>query len=495
MRKDRSTYRRSTKESAGSRVPEHLLSYMQRSGRAPPMTRFTLAVFVAVTIVASACGGSGGSGSSSGIAPPPVAVKAGEIDRAFGVNGVASVASSAIGTDSSYGFASSQDVTGRIWSTGAVNPPMDFVTATETLIVRFLPTGVLDSSFNGTGIISRTVSTGTFRSGVFIDASHAGATVVERRAVTCDSPCTYPQDSLGRRITVSGAPEPAYGTGGEALFDILVTDAVPDAGGGMLAFGIAGNRAAARRLDVSGRADAAFATNAAVALDCGGSAQAEVSGVRAARLSTGDVLAAFVVREPFATSAICVVRLHGDGTIDTSYGSQGRLKLVDLHYYYTNLVAVLPRPDGGAVVATFHLVTPLPPSRNPCEPGHGQPGLLWVTADGRADSTRPSTVPQLVELSAAAIQPDGRLLLAGVRNGSCGVDAQNPLLLRMNPQGSPDAGFGATGDGFATLVADGLPLSPQHILAGADGAIYVTGSTPQTAGATSIRLAVMKLGG
>ena len=408
---------------------------------------------------------------------------------------MASVAGSAIDTQYSAGLASSQDPSGRIWSTGQIGASGDLLaTPSMTLVARFLPGGGFDPSFQGSGFSRGPAIPAASVWGTAISASATGATLVEFERDACGTSCASFFAYAARRVDFAGAFDPAFGNAGAAPLDIAVTDVVPDAGGGLLVSGRAATRAAARRVDATGKGDAVFASNAAAALDCGGTAQARASDVKATRLATGKLLVAYTLFDaPFTLDALCVTRLNADGTLDATYGNQGRLRIVDTAFAVTNPAAVLARPDGSAVVV-MNFSAALPPNNDFCPASPAKLTLVWATADGRVDVSRPSAAPQLVTVVAAAIQSDGRLLLVGKPPSEPCAPGPSPTLARLTAEGAPDATFGAAANGLVPLVPNGLPLTPAHVIQGIDGAIYVTGTMPQPAGAGFPRLAVVKLG-
>jgi hypothetical protein len=138
--------------------------------------------------------------------------------------------------------------------------------------------------------------------------------------------------------------------------------------------------------------------------------------------------------------------------------------------------------------------------------------LAWLTADGALDVSRgtggiagPVTSPVL-DVQAVALQPDGKILLAGYPRlvvatkipPPTPVDLTQPRIARLDANGVPDPTFGPTGEGYATLVSLGRRLHPRHIHVGGANVVYVAGSVVdggQANAPSPARFAVAKLEG
>jgi len=80
---------------------------------------------------------------------------------------------------------------------------------------------------------------------------------------------------------------------------------------------------------------------------------------------------------------------------------------------------------------------------------------------------------------AVAIQPDGKILVAGEVAGSQNGSAPGPGtgLMRLLPDGSPDTTFGPNGDGTSYYTPnDGFPLDINGVVIAEDGSIVVVGA-------------------
>lgn len=139
---------------------------------------------------------------------------------------------------------------------------------------------------------------------------------------------------------------------------------------------------------------------------------------------------------------LALVRYHPDGNLDTSFGSDGKV----LSYWtgYTPAFAVALQPDGKIIAAgqassdgghfNFALVR-YNPDGSP-DSDFGSDGLIITDFNGSNDGA-----------SAIALQPDGKILVGGNSyNGDpyTGTD-YDFALARYNPDGTLDASFGSDG--------------------------------------------------
>src|ERR671931_655913 len=98
------------------------------------------------------------------------------------------------------------------------------------------------------------------------------------------------------------------------------------------------------------------------------------------------------------------------------------------------------------------------------------------------------------EIDDVAIQPDGKLVLAGWINQDGGGGENDFLVVRLNPDGSFDPGFGSggvatvnfSGKGLTSDIASGVAVQP-------DGKIVVGGSTHDSGGGGTDYMAVARL--
>lgn len=174
---------------------------------------------------------------------------------------------------------------------------------------------------------------------------------------------------------------------------------------------------------------------------------------------TGKVL---VVTQNLVTAATTVLRLTASGTLDNTF-SVGTAAGSGANY------SVLMQPDGRLLVGGGFT------SFN----GQATPyGLTRLTVDGAADPTFSGLNSGY---NVRAVQPDGKILATGGGSGAANV------LVRLNADGSPDAGFSPVAIPLSIFTGDdilgGVVLQP------IDGKILLYGSFRYITGQVRIGLA------
>lgn len=290
--------------------------------------------------------------------------------------------------------------------------------------------------------------------------------------------------SFGSAGTAAGVLGP---DGNNEIFDIAVQ---PD--GRIVAAGKArssgasslGDDFAAARYNADGSRDAGFNGGQPVQVDWIGAPD------RATRVLLQPdgriVLAGFattVYTPATDDTGFAVARLNADGTLDGGFGNGGRA-VAEIGQLDFGYAAAL-QPDGKIVVA----------GRVSYSRGdESDVGVARFNADGTLDTGFGSQGTRTFDLSAnwdeasaMLVQPDGRLLLA-VAYSDVGNFAFG--LLRLTPAGERDAGFGT--DGFAWRHIGSGNDSPSALALQPDGRIVVAGHAVNTA--TSFDVALARFG-
>lgn len=176
------------------------------------------------------------------------------------------------------------------------------------------------------------------------------------------------------------------------------------------------------RLNANGALDTTFGTGGKAPVDFGG----DDFGLAMARQANGRIL---VVGRSSAGGAV-VARLRTNGTLDPDFHGDGRVTLPG----GGSASAVLVQPDRKIVVAgnangsEMMTVTRLKPN-----------GSLDTTFDG--DGTATIDFGSLADLANdAVLQPDGKIVVAGYTQAD-----EDVAVARINANGSPDITFGAAG--------------------------------------------------
>lgn len=443
-----------------------------------------LAALALATLLA-ACGGGGGATPSDAFP--------GKIDPSFGKDGVFDTRGVIAAVPSS-GLSVGVDPAGRLlvagWMSGA-----EFNTSLP-LFARVLPAGALDPAFGSGGYIPATspVPQQTAAAWAF-PVAEGKAVQVHVRYQTCPndfSACVYgPAQAVFRRVGPDGTPDPAFP--GTILDRTSGQQAIAEPDGAVVLSGyVAGEgsswRIGLRRVSADGQPDGAFAQNSDAVLACPAMPQDPISSLqhaRIARLADGRILvarwdeldwnrvAAGLVRRT------CLARLLPDGRLDTSFGQGGRVYLEDgggEAGQVASVAEILPRSDGGIALVMNRKAS--------TQPNSVFGSILWLAADGtvqvsRGDRGLTKLGPHLGVVAAAAVQADGRIVLAGAPPSfdfPIFETGGPPTVMRLMDTGQADAGFGPHGNGVAPIVLADKFFSIAGLALSTDGAIHVIGS-------------------
>lgn len=174
-------------------------------------------------------------------------------------------------------------------------------------------------------------------------------------------------------------------------------------------------------------------------------------------------------------SDFALVRLLSDGSLDTTFGDEGRVT-TDFDGRYDEGLALALQPDGKIVVAGNDsgrgLLLARYTSNGALDQGFGSGGSVLTRLEGPSEAT------------AVAIQPDGKIVAAGrTRDGAVYTYA----VARYDAAGSLDPSFGRGGVVVTRLAP--LPKVVSGTAVGAvlqaDGKIVVGGTLQQLTGGAS----------
>lgn len=153
-----------------------------------------------------------------------------------------------------------------------------------------------------------------------------------------------------------------------------------------------------------------------------------------------------------------VMRLNADGTRDLTFNAGGLGA-------DNNVFAVALQPDGKILIGGFFRGYNGDAAAGDC--------VLRLNSDGTRDlSFNPGGAGANFGLYAIAVQPDAKILIGGYATTYNGADAANDFIMRLNSDGTLDAGFNPGGAGLnnraiaIALQADG------KIVIGGDFFIY-----------------------
>lgn len=347
----------------------------------------------------------------------PVLISSASVDASFGGDGVTSAAIGAA-DDQARAIAIQSDgkyvVAG--WSDAGGGD-------TDFAVLRFNADGSLDTSFSGDGKQTTSIAAGTF-------ADHAYGVAIQPDG----------------KIVVVGSTD----NGTKHDFALV-------------------------RYDTDGSLDTGFASDG---IQTTSLSELNDDATAIAIQSDGKILASGTSNFSFASSnfSFAIARYDSTGALDSNFGTDGVLAGSfgsDSSHNPSVANAMALQPDGKIVVA-----------------GYGYSGSSWdfgvarLTAEGALDTTFSgdgkalfhvnSTSSSAEEFKSIAVQPDGKILLAGRTPGSEVGDTFDAVLIRVDRDSNLDPGFGG-GDGIVTLDLSNWDEF-DSVLVQADGKIFTAGS-------------------
>ena len=180
--------------------------------------------------------------------------------------------------------------------------------------------------------------------------------------------------------------------------------------------------------------------------------------------SDGKILAVGGAETADDTDHFALARYNSDGSLDQSFGTEGKVIATDARLEVATSVAVLP--EGKILVA------------GSAYDGGSDFGLARFNSDGSIDSSFGSFGTVITNLggaddcSSVIVQPDGKILLAG-DGGQGNRQASSFMVVRYKSDGRKDLSFGKGGvseirfsDGFDQAYAMALQPDGKIVLAG-----------------------------
>jgi competence ComEA-like helix-hairpin-helix protein len=275
------------------------------------------------------------------------------------------------------------------------------------------------------------------------------------------------------RYNTDGSLDPSFDGDGSLLTDLdglsaVVFSIVLQPDGKIL---VAGFRSAARdfsiflaRFNSDGSPDISFGTGGKVLNNFG---KGEAYGGTLALQPDGKILLAgqtFILSVGYV---FALARYNSDGTLDTSFGNNGNVTTDIEGSFDESIGEVIVLPDGRIIAAGSSMINEM-----------GDFALIRYHADGSLDTTFGTGGKVITDVagsdnfgSTAALQPDGRIVVAG---GSFSGTNHDFALARYNGDGSLDASFDddgiiTTDFGVGDDMGNALLLQP-------DGKIVLAGS-------------------
>ncbi|MGE3842572.1 MAG: hypothetical protein AB7I50_13385 [Vicinamibacterales bacterium] len=174
-----------------------------------------------------------------------------------------------------------------------------------------------------------------------------------------------------------------------------------------------------------------------------------------------------------AVSTFAVSRVNPDGSLDSTFGSGGRL-LVPAFVTQAVATAVALQPDGKIVVAGYRVLAT-----------GDDFAVVRVNSNGTLDTSFDADGKQTIDFGATdragavAIQPDGKIVVVGGRAGASSL-VTDVAVARLDVNGALDPGFANTGartydfQGSETAAAVALDDEGRIVVAGSSNILFGT---------------------
>jgi uncharacterized delta-60 repeat protein len=285
-------------------------------------------------------------------------------------------------------------------------------------------------------------------------------------------------DFLLARFTAEGILDKQFGAGGLVTSDFGFNEfgngALVQSDGKVIVSGYAyrqGNRVidyVVARYDQTGRLDESFGDGGRTITPVG--SWVGQGGGLAVQADGKFLVAGSMYSSADAKGYIVIARYNDDGTLDSTLGNNGLIR-AQLGNYVDNYSDIKIQADGKIVAVASY--------ESGSSPGSGLDfALLRFNPDGSPDISFDGDGRVLTAVTQSAdypkslaIQPDGKLLVAGYSQNGDNVDI---VVVRYNPNGSIDSSFGNGGKTF-TSISNGRDFA-YRIELQPDGKILVSGA-------------------
>lgn len=388
--------------------------------------------------------------------------------------------------DQAHGIAIQPD--GKIVVAGMTTNPMN-TQQNSFLVLRYNTDGSLDTGFgNGVGWVTTGFSPGSSDWGQAIALQPDGNIIVVGKSTTASRNTATTLIAVARYLP-NGALDGTFGNGGKLTISFGSTKQTSDtegrcvviqSDGKIIVGGFAGSSGALARLNSNGSLDTSFGS--------GGRVTSSVSGSTESVAIQGDGKIVFGGQTNGGRKSntdFAVTRLNATGTIDTSFGSNG---IANADFGGANDRISSIKIDGsGNIVALGMTGTSLATDNF---------ALARFLPNGQIDTTFGTGGKVMTDVfaywdsgQAAAIQPDGKILATGYSYTSGSSLKGYLTLIRYNTNGTLDGTFGA--GGIVTTEAGGPDNYGYALAIQADGMIVAAGtmSTTNTSDGAFVALA------
>lgn len=330
--------------------------------------------------------------------------------------------------------------------------------------------GSLDASFGRAGVATAQAPVVDAEHVQFIGAAADGHVVVERLHDVTDDVSSLTAD--GTAVSPTGLSWPSPGLANSFISTAKIVAVQPD--GKLLAQDapLSGPPGVdLLRYNADGSLDTSFGTAGRVTLPEGQSVSAVLQ-----RPDGSMAVGATSASGPFHLTSDVLYDLTANGTIT----AQVEMPFGSYYGYYSSAVRGLAlAPDGSVLVAADQLTT----GPRSAVLAYSAGDLSPVTSFGVGGT---AALPDGLDASSLAVLPDGRIRVQATQTSS----TTSSLVVALTPTGAIDTSYGPNGDGTATIPAD-IPqtVTNGHMLAQADGKLLFVGRNNDTLAIQVFRLA------
>ncbi len=346
-------------------------------------------------------------------------------------------------------------------------------------LLRYNPTGSLDASFGASGRVTTDFG---FRAAAYSMVVQPDGRIVLAGTFAVTS---FDLDFALARYNADGSLDPTFGTGGKLTrVEPLRTDTLVDAArqpdGRIVVVGSLAADVVILRLNTDGSMDTSF--------DFDGRTLGPLNTAGAVTLQPdGKIVVGGSAPGGFGDE-FAVARLNSNGSWDNTFGGFFGLVRTPSFGFFELAADVMVQPDGKIVAAGYTGLNDFYAVR------YNANGSLDTSFDD--NGLVRTNLGSIQDLGAAvALQPDGKIILAGVT----GAPAFGPTptlqdfgVVRYDSNGSLDTSFDSDGIAITTFEGSGFDQSRQIVALQTDGKLLVVGATgagPTSAASNNFALA------
>ncbi len=258
---------------------------------------------------------------AAGLFQAPCSSAAENLDPAFGTQGV-TITDFGVADDEASALAVQPD--GKILLAGFSSNSV----IKDVAVARYQSDGTLDTSFHTSGYITFNIGEGNAMARAMA-VQEDGKIVV---AGTFDNGANEASSEIFlARLTTEGYPDVSFGTDGKVVLSLegktgIAYDLQITADGNILVAGTAGDadglQAVLARIDPHGVPDGSFAVNGIAMIE-----RDYETAAHALVLQADDTILLAGYSKPAEIPGLCLFRLKADGTLDTSFGTEGEVQV------------------------------------------------------------------------------------------------------------------------------------------------------------------------